>query len=363
MGNGVDLVIHELATRLVEHYGHTVDVWTPTSDGTYDGEPYNLRKLYVYGDKWNRFLPILELNALTAMRKLRQQLAGEGAAYDLVVPCTHPYYGAGDCLGLPSVFFNFGNVPTTGFTWKSKLNFQWLDISEDWFHKHRAAKVISISHFLHNQQSADVRHKGEILHLGGDHYGGRDEGRRSAFRERLGVEPQHVLLGYCGRLFQNHPEYKGTHKVLELGQKLQAQNERVRLVLCGAGYENDAQWIQGYGAIPLLYLPTEDMPGFFDALDVYVCASRWEGFNLPILEAAWHGAPSVAYDAGAHGEHVTSVLVRDGDFDGLCHEVGELAVNPSKLKELSDQAWKKAQPFSWDKVAQRFEAMLCGVLP
>ncbi len=362
MGNGVDLVIHELAKRLVTDYGHKVDVWTPTSDGTYDHEPYNLRKLFVYGSKWNRFLPILELNTITAMRKLRNQLAEEGTVYDAVVPCTHPYYGAGDALGLPSVFFNCGNVPTTGFTWKSKLNFKWLDISEDWFHKNRVTKVISISHFLHSQQSRDVQHKGEILHLGGDHYGERNAERRSEFRKRLGVEPQHVLLGYCGRLFQNHPEYKGTHKVLELGQKLRAENENVRLVLCGAGYDNDADWIRSYGAIPLLYLPTADMPGFFDALDIYVCASRWEGFNLPIVEAAWHDVPSVAYDVGAHGEHVTSVLVPDGDFEGLCNEVGKLAANQTRRDGLAATAKQKALQFSWDKVTERFETMVRGIL-
>ena len=259
------------------------------------------------------------------------------------------------------MFFNFGNVITIGFSWQSKLNFKWLDISEAWFHKKNADKVVSISHFLQDQQPNSVNRKGEILHLGGDHYGIRDEQRRNEFRKRLGLEPEHIVLGYCGRLFKNFPEYKGTLKVLDLGQKLRAKNENVRLVMCGAGDDQDAQWIKGFGAIPLLYLPTEDMPGFYDALDVYVCASRWEGFNLPILEAAWHNVPSVAYDVGAHAEHVTSVLVPDGDFEGLCAEVGKLTANDGQRKELSAQARQKANQFSWDKVAERFEAMVAGV--
>ena len=152
-------------------------------------------------------------------------------------------------------------------------------------------------------------------------------------------------------------------KVLELGQQLRAQNKNVRLVLCGAGDGSDAKWIEGYGAIPLLYLPTAEMAGFFDALDVYVCASRWEGFNLPIVEAAWHSVPSVAYSVGAHAEHVTGVLVPAGDFAALCAEAGKLAADPTLRHELAAQAQLKAQQFSWDKVARRFEAMLSGVLP
>jgi len=356
-GNGVDLVVHELARRLVSDYGHDVDVWTPTSDGTYEHEPYRLRKLYVYGAQWNRFQVLHELNAYKALRKLGRQLHAEGGGYDLVVPCTHPYYGAGDALGAPSLFFNFGNVPTTGFSWRGRLNFAWLDISESWFHKHRAAKVVSISRFLHGQQSAEIQRKGCVLHLAGDHYGVHDDLRRAEFRRRLGVGEGDVLLGYCGRLFRNYPEYKGTHRILELGRRLRQRDERIRLVMCGAGDAADAQWIRDGGALPLTYLPAADMPGFYDALDIYVCASRWEGFNLPIVEAAWHGVPSVAYDAGAHAEHVTSVLAPDGDFDALCDAAASLASDAQLREQQARDARRRAEGFAWEAVARRFEEL------
>ncbi|MDQ3023089.1 MAG: glycosyltransferase family 4 protein, partial [bacterium] len=120
LGYGVDLTIHEIARRLVAQ-GHEVDVWTPTSDGTYENEAYRLREIIVYGERVNRVLALLERNARTALRALKERLAGEGTQYDVVVPCTHPYYSAGGILDCPSVFFNFGNVPTTGFSWKGKL--------------------------------------------------------------------------------------------------------------------------------------------------------------------------------------------------------------------------------------------------
>ena len=59
----------------------------------------------------------------------------------------------------------------------------------------------------------------------------------------------------------------------------------------------------------LLNFHPERMPAYYSALDIYATASKWEGFDLPIVEAAWHGVPAVAYNVGAHGEHVTAVPV------------------------------------------------------
>jgi glycosyltransferase involved in cell wall biosynthesis len=357
LGYGVDLTVHEIASRLAGNHGCDVDVWTPTSDGTYDGAPYNLREIIVYGTRFNRVLPCLEFNAWRALRGLRRRLAAAGESYDVVVPCTHPYYCAGSVLGVPQVFFNFGNVPTTGFSWKGKLNWAWLDFSERYLHKPWSARVVSISRFLHGQQSDDVQRAGRVVHLGGDHYFPASESKES-FRQRHGIPLDAIVLGYCGRLHRDHPPYKGTSVVLELGRRIAAVEPRAQLVLCGIGSPADEEWVRSEGALPLANLPPSEMPGFYAALDVYVCASRWEGFNLPIVEAAWHGAPSVAFDAGAHSEHVTAVLVPDGDSEQLFSKTLELVQDATKRDTLGEQARSRAQLFSWDHTAAQFHDVL-----
>lgn len=357
LGYGVDLTVHEIASRLVNTHGWDVDVWTPTSDGTYDAGPYNLREIIVYGTRFNRVLPCLEFNAWRALRGLRQRLAKSGESYDVVVPCTHPYYCAGSVLGVPQVFFNFGNVPTTGFSWKGKLNWAWLDFSDRYLHKPRSVRIASISRFLHEQQSHDVQHAGRVVHLGGDHYFPASE-PRDGFRRRHGIPLEAIVLGYCGRLHRDHPPYKGTSVVLELGRRIAAAEPKVKLVLCGIGSPADEEWVRSEGALPLANLPPTEMPGFYTALDVYICASRWEGFNLPIVEAAWHGVPSVAYDAGAHSEHVTALLVPDGDSEQLFSKVFELVQDEAVRAELGGQTRRRAQLFSWDHTAARFYDIL-----
>jgi len=358
LGYGVDLTVHEIASRLVEQNGWEVDVWTPTSDGTYGAEAYNLREIIVYGAPVNRVLPLLELNAYRALKGLKRRLEAAGERYDVVVPCTHPYYGVGAALGVPSVFFNFGNVPTAGFTWKGKLNWAWLDFSERVLHKPKSSRVVSISRFLHGKQSPDIQRNGSVVHLGGDHYYPAEKGARERFRAELGIEPDEVALGYCGRLHRDHPPYKGTAEVLEVGRRLKKLGLNTKLVLCGIGSPADEEWIRGEGAIPVANLEPGRMPQFYSALDIYLCASHWEGFNLPIVEAAWHRVPSVAYDAGAHGEHVTAVLVPDKGVDGLYEAVRQMVADGPYRLEMSELAWDKAQGFCWDRTAAGFAEVL-----
>jgi glycosyltransferase involved in cell wall biosynthesis len=369
LGYGVDLTVDQLARRLVETHGHEVDVWTPTSDGTYEHAPYSLRKLYVYGAPVNRALPLLELNAWLALKQLRSAPAPAAptANYDIAVPCTHPYYSAGAALGVPSVFFNFGNVPTTGFSWKGKLNWQWLEFSDEFLWKPRSACILSISRFLHQQQRPELQARGRVLHLGGDHYAWplpldspeRVEARLK-FRLDYGIPPRSIALGFCGRLHRDHPPYKGTAKLLELARRLRGVAPEAVVVLCGIGSEADAQWVREAGAVPLLNLPPGLMPQFYNALDAYVCASEWEGFNLPLVEAAWHGVPGIAYDVGAHSEHVTSILIPPGpgQFDELSRAALGLVRDHPLRQRLGRQAYARAQRFSWDSAARQFDALL-----
>jgi glycosyltransferase involved in cell wall biosynthesis len=364
LGYGVDLTIHELARRLVEQYGHEVDVYTPTSDATYATAPYRIRELIVYGAPVNRALCMLELNAAIALRGLHRRLRAEGTRYDAVIPCTHPYYCAGAVLRRPQLFFNFGNAPLHAASLKTRLNWQWLEASEALW-KPRSACVASISRFLHAQQRAGVQRRGRVLHLGGDHYGQADPNdtetrtqRRTAARTALGLPPDGVLAGFCGRLHKRHTAYKGTAQVLALARWLAGQERGAQVALCGLGSPDDAAWVREHGALPLANLPPEKMPLFYDALDLYVCASTWEGFNLPIVEAAWHGLPSVAYAAGAHGEHTTSVLVPSGELLALQQATLRLVRDGAERERRGREAWARAQQFSWDRCAVQFEALL-----
>lgn len=55
------------------------------------------------------------------------------------------------------------------------------------------------------------------------------------------------------------------------------------------------------------YVPLEKMPGFYNGVDAYVCASSSEGFSLSVLEAAASGRPIVSTRVGGSED-----LIEDG---------------------------------------------------
>jgi len=50
------------------------------------------------------------------------------------------------------------------------------------------------------------------------------------------------------------------------------------------------------------------MPGFYNGIDVYLCASSSEGFSLSVLEAAACGRPIISTNVGGCEE-----LIRNGE--------------------------------------------------
>jgi glycosyltransferase involved in cell wall biosynthesis len=369
LGYGVDLAIHELARRLVSR-GHSVDVWTPTADGTYSGQPYRVREFVVPGKSMNRALPIFEYHAYRSLRSLAAQLRENGEAYDILIPCTHPYYGAGQAFGQPQVFYNFGNVPHIGFGLKQRLNYSWLDLSEDLLHKRASLSVVSISEFLHAQQPLEIQRRGQVVYLGGDHYlderSAQPQGRarlREEFRARYGIAQQAYVLGYCTRLHRQHALYKGSHELLEIGRRVKKLHPQVETLLAGAGSPADEAWVRGEWGIPAANLPPEDMAAFYCAIDMYVCPSKWEGFNLPLLEAAHFNVPSIAYNIGAHAEIAPGLLVDEVSMDELGRAVVTLIRDAHLRGHFQRSAHSRAEQFTWENSAAQFEELLLSLPP
>lgn len=119
------------------------------------------------------------------------------------------------------------------------------------------------------------------------------ESRRKAFRKRLGVGESDLLIGHVGRF-----EYMKNHEFLiELFSKVYIGDRNAKLVLAGEGslFNRIKTQVKKYGiANRVLFLGVvEDMPSFYDAIDVFVMPSRFEGFPFAVVEAQCSGVPCV----------------------------------------------------------------------
>ena len=106
---------------------------------------------------------------------------------------------------------------------------------------------------------------------------------------------------------------------------------------------------------------------FFNACDIFVLSSRWEGMPNVVMEAMAQGVPVAA--AGTGG--VTD-LIEDGregllfptrDADALAGAVARLAADPDLRKKLSSEAEKKIKDkFSMGSMIEAYSKLYERIL-
>ena len=83
----------------------------------------------------------------------------------------------------------------------------------------------------------------------------------------------------------------------------------------------------------------EEMPRWYQALDLLVAPQRWEGFGLTPLEAMACGVPVIATTVGAFDELVvegeTGSLIPPGDSERMCAAVDAALASPATLQQWS----------------------------
>ena len=109
--------------------------------------------------------------------------------------------------------------------------------------------------------------------------------------------------------------------------------------------------------------PQNQIRSLYSACDVWVTASRSEGFNLPAMEAMACRTPVVATRAGWPEEAVKSgsngVLVDIDDQAGIAAGVEwVLSRSDQEWRNLSDNAYATATSGSWDESTAMFERAL-----
>jgi glycosyltransferase involved in cell wall biosynthesis len=152
------------------------------------------------------------------------------------------------------------------------------------------------------------------------------------------------------------------------------QSETGRLRLGWAGNRNT--YIKGYwkyihplGQLPGIELAIcgfadqnltkEEMPGFYNSIDAYVCASSFEGSNNTLLEAAAMERAIVTTDVGTVSEYLKdreSALIVERDVEQFSKAVLELRDNPELRLQLGKGARASLleKKWDWENKAQEF---------
>ena len=202
-------------------------------------------------------------------------------------------------------------------------------------------------------------------------------GDRAAVRARLGIPDNEVVILFVGQV----NEAKGLLHLVKAFRGL-APDWGARLVVAGSsGLWGGADTWQGQTSyerrvaeaaqgLPVTFLgktPQAEMPGVYQAADIFVCPSVWdEPFGMVALEAMACGLPVVASQTGGLPEFIldglTGFLVAAADAKALASRI-EVLLGDGRLRErMGREGSRKAQRYGWETILKEVHTVYQSVM-
>jgi len=359
-GFGVDLVVDETSKRLVKN-GYEVTVYTTRCDDAFFNRDYsvvNLRK-EINSDA--------HMASLGFMRDSIQFLSDQPV--DVWLIHTPPFYYWHQHLRSPVIMVEHGTPPGKYFG-KRFGRFLDSDTKRRFNRLYRSTRsgdgLAAISDYIRSFYPRDIRKNVLLLQNGADHYPRATEEEAIEFRKRIKVRRESIMVLWVGRIQPESDKqpYKGLGELLEVVPIIKKECKKIRVVAVGRAKESACKILESQGIIPVLNLSSDEMPAAYAAADIYISTSRWEGFNLPLVEAQFQGTPVIAYNLCAHPEVVkdghSGILA--GNTRTFCEKVLEIAQDKDKRKYLAEGARKFSSHFTWDKNVEALIKLIEGCL-
>lgn len=98
--------------------------------------------------------------------------------------------------------------------------------------------------------------------------------------------------------------------------------------------------------------------------DIFLSASLYEGFNLPVLEAMAHGCTCIATQTGAIPEYTDNcrgICIADRTCDSFSHNLRYLYNHPEKIRELGRKGQELAKEWTIQRTIDTFEQVLYDI--
>lgn len=180
---------------------------------------------------------------------------------------------------------------------------------------------------------------------------GDDE--RAAVRHRYSL-PDHYILN-VGTI----EERKNVMLAVKALQQL-PQEEQLVIVGRKTGYTNEVmEYAARHGVddrIVLLHgVPNADLPALYQLADVFVYPSRYEGFGVPVIEAAQSGLPVVAATGSCLEEAggPDNFYVDPDDADAMAADINRLLTDEDERRRVALKGSEYVRRFEGNRVAEQ----------
>jgi glycosyltransferase involved in cell wall biosynthesis len=112
------------------------------------------------------------------------------------------------------------------------------------------------------------------------------------------------------------------------------------------------------------FVPTEELPWWYRAAELFIYPSLFEGFGLPVLEAMACGTPTITSNASSLPEVAgdAALLIDPADTEGLAGAMAYVLAEPEMAAKMRAAGLRQAARFSWASTAAQTAAVYRTVL-
>ncbi len=183
----------------------------------------------------------------------------------------------------------------------------------------------------------------------------RDQAVLDGFRRRQGIDRPFILF-----ISTLEPRKNAERLVHAFARLKKGGNLPHALVLGGAKgwlYERIFGTVQELGLQQEVifpgFIPSADLPLWYNSADLFVYPSLYEGFGSPPLEAMACGTPVVVSNTSSLPEVVgdAALLADPGDTEALAAAISQALTDTSLRTSLTEKGLARAQQFSWENTA------------
>lgn len=179
--------------------------------------------------------------------------------------------------------------------------------------------------------------------------------QREAARAQMGLAPEHVCVGFVGRIAPQ----KGVKRLVRAFAPTAQTQPNARLALVGTGSEERAvrELVARHGIEgSVIFVGQADGPTMMAGFDVFALPSRYEAFPYVLLEAAERGLPIVTTLVGGAREIVTDgvngYVVPQEAMSEFARRIRELCAN-AELRARMGAASKAALGAGVDEMVEQ----------
>lgn len=182
-------------------------------------------------------------------------------------------------------------------------------------------EAISISKYMQSELKKESNLDSKVVYNKIDQKKFNKNVNGDNIRKKYNLNDKKILF-FIGRL----SPHKGVHLLLKAFDIINKEEPNARLLIVGKRtfekYYKKLKKLANKNTIFIEEIPDKELPEYYAACDVYLTATLWEGFNLPVAEVQACGKPVVAFDIGPHKEIVKNgILVKEKDINAFADAV------------------------------------------